>query len=144
MGNLSGLRSPQRLLWCCALLLGGLLAACNKPREVVQRKKPDYIRALPGKNDSIPVAVAQKGEVLIAYSDCYTCHKESKESVGPAFTSIAKRYPVQRVYIDMLAQKVISGGSGMWGQAVMSPHPKVPFEDAQFMVSYILSFKNQH
>ena len=135
-------RGPQRLVGACALLLAGLwLGACNKPQETIQRKKPDYIRAIPGENDSIPVAVAQKGEVLIAYSDCYTCHKETKESVGPAFTSIAKRYPVQRVYIDMLAQKVVSGGSGMWGQAVMSPHPKVPLEDAKYMVSYILSLK---
>lgn len=145
MGGLVRIGRPQRLLWAGALLLSGYwLAACNKPQEAVQRKKPDYIRAIPGKNDSIPVAVAQKGEVLIAYSDCYTCHKETRESVGPAFTSIAKRYPVQRVYIDMLAQKVISGGSGMWGHAVMSPHPKVPMEDAKFMVSYILSFKGKH
>lgn len=84
---------------------------------------------------------AQQGEVLIAYSDCYTCHKEEKDSVGPAFKAIAERYPAQQVYIDLLAQKVISGGKGSWGSATMSAHPKVSMAEARLMVSYILSFK---
>ena len=119
------------------------ITACSNagPANTTDRKKADYIREIPGENDTIPAAVAQKGEVLISYSDCGTCHKEAVRSVGPAFKDIARRYPVQRVYIDMLAQKVISGGSGSWGDAVMSKHPKVPLEDAQTMVSYILSLK---
>ncbi|GEO05039.1 hypothetical protein AAE02nite_27030 [Adhaeribacter aerolatus] len=125
----------------CLLLNSIWAVACNKPEIKNERKKIDYIRAIPGENDTIPVAVAQKGEVLIAYSDCYTCHKEDKKSVGPAFKDIAKRYPVQRVYIEMLAQRVMSGGSGSWGRAVMSAHPKVSNEEAKIMVSYILSLK---
>ena len=124
------------MLSCCWLV------ACKNPEVKNQPVKKDYIRAIPGENDTIPAAIVQKGEVLIAYSDCYTCHKEDKDSVGPAFKDIAKRYPVQRVYIDMLAQKVISGGYGAWGHAVMSAHPKVPMEDAKIMVSYSLSLKN--
>jgi cytochrome c len=133
----------KRCLWYGYLLcLGsGMAAACNKAEVKTPRPKADYIRAIPGENDTIPRAVAQQGEVLIAYSDCYTCHKEDKDWVGPAFQDIAKRYPVQRVYIDMLAQKVISGGSGAWGSPVMSPHPQVPMDDAKKMVSYILSLK---
>jgi cytochrome c len=125
----------------CFLISLFSLFACDKPEVKNNRKKIDYIRAIPGENDSIPTAVAEKGEVLIAYSDCYTCHKEDKKSIGPAFKDIAKRYPVQRVYIDMLAQKVISGGYGAWGRAVMSAHPKVTHEEAKIMVSYILSLK---
>ncbi|WP_217277393.1 c-type cytochrome [Pedobacter foliorum] len=123
------------------LLIIACLAACSNPDVKTIPQKIDYIRAISGKNDSIPVAIAQKGEVLIAYSDCYTCHKENRKSIGPAFKDIAKRYPVQRVFIDMLAQKVISGGKGAWGSATMSDHPKVPIEDAKVMVSYILSLK---
>ncbi|WP_345157879.1 c-type cytochrome [Pontibacter saemangeumensis] len=106
-----------------------------------KRKKADPDREIPGENQPVPLGVAQKGEVLIAYSDCDTCHKEDEDSVGPAFKEIAERYPVQRVYIDMLAQKVISGGSGAWGSAVMSAHPKVSKAEAKLMVSYILSLK---
>jgi cytochrome c len=118
------------------------LQACNKPEAKTPPVKKDYIRAIPGKDDTLSTAIVEQGEVLIAYSDCYTCHKEDKDSVGPAFKDIAKKYPIQRVYIDMLAQKVISGGYGMWGHAVMSPHPKVPMEDAKKMVSYILSMED--
>jgi cytochrome c len=119
------------------------LVACNNQEVKNHRKGIDYIRAIPGKNDTIPVAISQEGKVLIAYSDCYTCHKVDKKSMGPAFKDIANRYPVQRAYIDMLAQKVISGGSGIWGQAVMSAHPKVSNEDAKIMVNYILSLKEE-
>ena len=118
--------------------------ACNKPNKPEvdhHRRRIDYIRKIPGESNPIPAAAAQQGEVLIAYSDCYTCHKEDKDSVGPAFKDIAERYPVQQAYIDMLAQKVISGGKGSWGSATMSPHPKVSLEEARLMVNYILSFK---
>lgn len=135
------IRRQHSFYGCCLLLMFSCLAACTNPEVKTIRQKTDYIRAIPGKNDSIPVAIAQKGEVLIAYSDCYTCHKEDRKSIGPAFKDIAKRYPVQRVFIDMLAQKVISGGKGAWGSATMSDHSKVSIDDAKLMVSYILSLK---
>lgn len=130
------------LLIVCLLLSTFFLPRCdNKPEQKNSRKKIDYIKQIPGKNDSIPAKVAEKGEVLIAYSDCYTCHKEDQRSVAPAFKDIAKRYPVNKVYIEMLAQKVIVGGSRSWGYAVMDPHPKLSLEDAKSMVTYILSLK---
>ena len=118
-----------------------LLSCTDKPKQNSTRKTTDYIRQIRGTNDSIPVEVAQKGAVLIGYSDCYTCHKEDERSVGPAFRDIAKRYPVNKVYIEMLARKVISGGGGSWDYAIMDPHPDLSFEDAKTMVTYILSLK---
>jgi len=103
----------------------------------------DYIRKIPGENDSIPEEVAQKGKVLIAYSDCYTCHSLENRAKGPAFSDIAERYPVQEAYVNMLASRIIAGGSGAWGSPVMSPHPDISHENARFMVSYILSLKTE-
>ena len=130
------------------LLIGGLLfttfylPGCDyEPKQESTRKAKDYIKQIPGKNDSIPAKIAERGEVLISYSDCYTCHKRYQRSVGPAFKDIAKRYPVNNGYIELLAHKVIQGGSGSWGYSVMLPHPNLPFEDAKMMVSYILSLK---
>jgi len=102
----------------------------------------DYIRAIPGSNDPIPKELVQRGEVLIAYSDCYTCHTKGQRSKGPAFEDIAKRYPVQPGYVDMLAHRIIAGGSGAWGSPVMLPHPLLSHEDAKKMVYYILSLKD--
>src|SRR4029453_19318064 len=100
-----------------------MLSCDNKPEQKNTRKPIDYIKPIAGIDDSIPAEVSEKGKVLIAYSDCYTCHKEDQRSVGPAFTDIAKRYPANKVYIEMLAHKVILGGSRSWGYPVMDPHP---------------------
>lgn len=118
-----------------------LLCCDNKPEPKNTRKTTDYIKPLPGINESIPVDAAQKGEVLISYSDCYTCHKKDRRSVGPAFRDIAKRYPANNVYIEMLAHKVIFGGGGNWGSPLMDPHPKLSLDEAKMMVAYILAMK---
>jgi cytochrome c len=121
------------------------LIACNgtepKPLPGTKRSEMDYIKPIPGKSDSIPVEAVKKGEVLIAYSDCRTCHTEDERFKGPAFKDIAKRYPVSDAYINLLAQRIIIGGSGAWGYSVMSPHPDLSEEDAKTMVMYILSLK---
>ena len=122
------------------------LASCKSDTERKQEVTPiqvDYIRAIPGDNDSIPEELAQRGKVLIAYSDCYTCHKTDSRAKGPAFEDIAARYPIQEGYIDMLAHRIIAGGSGAWGNPVMLPHPTLSHEDAKVMVSYILSLKQK-
>lgn len=101
----------------------------------------EKITPLPGKNDPIDIQAAQQGEALISYSDCYTCHKTDTRSVGPPFKAIAKRYPANGAYIEMLAQKIMLGGSGIWGSAAMIPHPDISREDAKLMAHYILSLK---
>jgi cytochrome c len=128
---------------CCVLL-----AACkNKSEENGQAFTPtmtkDYIRPIPGENDSLRLEVVQKGEVLIAYSDCYQCHSLEKRAKGPSFQDIARRYPVNNVYMDLLAHKIINGSTGSWGNPVMDPHPRIPMEDAKTMVAFILSLKEE-
>jgi cytochrome c len=122
-----------------------LVFSCDSRKKVDQIKtvaeirQKNYIRKIPGEDDPVPQHILSKGEVLIAYSGCYDCHKLDKKSKGPAFTSIAKRYPIQPPYRDLLARKIISGGFGSWGNPVMAPHPHISMEDAQTMVYYILS-----
>ena len=41
----------------------------------------------------------------------------------------------------MLAEKVIKGGSGVWGAVPMTPHPQISQEDAEAMVKYVLLLK---
>lgn len=123
-----------------------ILGSCRKNFQEEQTAEPavvDYIRPIPGNNDTIPEGLAQRGKVLIAYADCYTCHKTETRAKGPAFEDIAARYPIQEAYIDMLAHRIIAGGSGAWGNPVMLPHPTLSHEDAKNMVSYILSLKHR-
>jgi len=136
------IKKKNSLLIGCLLFAAFYLPGCdNKPEQKNNRKAIDYIKQIPGVNDSIPAQLAERGKVLVSYSDCYTCHKEDQRSKGPAFKDIAKRYPVNKVYIEMLAQKVIIGGSRSWGYSIMDPHPNLSLEDAKMMVTYIMSMK---
>jgi len=83
----------------------------------------------------------QKGLALIAKNDCLTCHKVSEKLVGPAYRDVANKYT--SADISMLADKVMKGGSGVWGQIPMAPHAALSKEDAEQIVKYILLLKTK-
>lgn len=94
--------------------------------------------------DQKPAAKAastEKGQQLVAKSDCLTCHKVNEKLVGPAYTAVATKYGDTEANIDYLANKIISGGSGVWGEIPMVPHPAVSKDDAKEMARYVLSLK---
>jgi cytochrome c len=82
------------------------------------------------------------GQNLLNGLDCKACHSAEQESVGPSYTAIAKRYAGQETALDQLAEKIITGGSGNWGQRPMSSHPDLSVTDAKEIVQYILSLAN--
>ncbi|MET6999959.1 c-type cytochrome [Chitinophaga defluvii] len=82
-----------------------------------------------------------RGKQLMAQLDCKTCHKEDVKLIGPSFKEIAAKYPDNAENETKLAEKIIHGGSGNWGEIAMLPHPDVKVEDAKEMVKYILSVK---
>lgn len=94
-----------------------------------------------------PVAPRPAGETyelganLIAGSDCTTCHQNEQRVVGPAYKEVAEKYPFTDENVDYLAQKIIKGGAGVWGQIPMPPHPDLSKKDAQEMAKYVLSLK---
>lgn len=79
------------------------------------------------------------GAALIERSDCKSCHNAEVKTVGPAYVTVARKYSDSEESVNMLAAKVIKGGSGVWGEAVMTPHPGLTEEDAKEMIRYILS-----
>ena len=83
----------------------------------------------------------QKGLALIAGSDCLTCHKIAEKSIGPAYQDVAAKYENTDDNIEMLAGKIIKGGSGNWGAIPMTAHANLSQEDAEAMVKYILLLK---
>ena len=83
-----------------------------------------------------------EGSRYIAANDCLTCHKINEKNVGPSYTQIANRYENNQGNVENLADKIIKGGKGLWGQNAMTPHPNIPEPEAQSMASYILSLRN--
>jgi len=64
---------------------------------------------------------------------CTTCHGIDRKIVGPAFTDVAKKYPGQA---DYLAQKIQSGGVGIWGPIPM-PAQKLTAAEAKTIATWI-------
>ncbi|MEP7375765.1 MAG: PQQ-dependent sugar dehydrogenase [Chitinophagaceae bacterium] len=78
------------------------------------------------------------GLYLIKASDCNSCHILDKTSVGPSFTAISEKYKTDPGAVSRLADKVINGGSGVWGEHAMAAHPKITKPEAETIVKYIL------
>ncbi len=84
----------------------------------------------------------QKGLELIAKSDCFTCHQIDDKLNGPPYREVANKYAgLPDTIVTHLAHKVISGGSGVWGEIMMTPHPALSEADAEAIVKYILLLK---
>ncbi|WP_215224030.1 c-type cytochrome [Echinicola shivajiensis] len=137
-----------RIILAVCFCLANILFSCQsdkKEESASQTKelKQKEFYVVPGEDDPIDSVLVQRGKVLISYADCYECHREESAGKGPAFFDIAKRYPNNQVYLNLLGRKVISGGSGTWGHPIMSPHPKLELEDAKAMVAYILSLEER-
>jgi len=79
------------------------------------------------------------GKEMIAASDCKACHQVNAVSVGPAFMRISKRYAGKKDQVNRLADKIIKGGNGVWGEHAMSAHPQLSKQNAAEIVKYILS-----
>jgi cytochrome c len=79
------------------------------------------------------------GLYLMNASDCKSCHVLDQTSVGPSFLAIAAKYKNDNTAPQRLAEKVIKGGSGVWGEHAMAAHPNITQKNAETMVKYILS-----
>jgi cytochrome c551/c552 len=65
-----------------------------------------------------------------------------EKSVGPSYKDVAAKYSKDKKKdVDHLVNKIINGGSGVWGETAMPAHPALTRPDAKKLVDYILSVK---
>ncbi len=85
----------------------------------------------------------EAGLNLMSASDCFTCHKLTETSIGPAYAAVADKYKSMdhQAAVDSIVHQIQNGGSGKWGTVAMQPHPLVTKEEADTMAIYILSIK---
>jgi cytochrome c len=94
----------------------------------------------PALAEAAPPAVdLPAGLALIGQSDCRICHDAERRGVGPSFREIAERYEDRASEVARLARRVMRGGTGVWGESVMTPHPALASGDAETMVAWILA-----
>ena len=103
------------------------------------KKENPEVQPANSKDVPTPVATNVSGKDLIEASDCMACHNADERLIGPSYKEIAAKYSEKD--IEILASKIIEGGSGVWGSVPMQPHPQISKEDAKKMVEYILSQK---
>ncbi|MCA0398430.1 MAG: ThuA domain-containing protein [Bacteroidetes bacterium] len=89
------------------------------------------------------VSGLQMGKGLVNSLDCKSCHKEAEKSIGPSWMAVAAKYKTRADATDYLVNKVISGGSGVWGEVAMAAHPTLKPDDARLMIGWIRSLANK-
>ena len=85
----------------------------------------------------------ETGKRMIELSDCKACHSVDKKSIGPSYREVAKKYARERNSLKTLTDKVLKGGSGVWGEQAMPGHPQHKPEEVEEMVKYILGLANE-
>ena len=128
------------------IALAGLTFACGggekttETTEVaVATPEPVVEISLEEKYKNDPIYI--KGLEKLKASDCTSCHMVERKIVGPSYAEVAAKYENTEENVSMLAQKVIAGGVGVWGEIAMPPHLGLSEEDAKDMVRYVLLLK---
>ena len=86
---------------------------------------------------TLPLPKAEPGAIaLLAQNGCTACHGVNTRIVGPAFTDIAKKYAARPDRSPYLADKIASGGSGVWGTIPM-PAQTLSTENAQAIADWL-------
>lgn len=122
-----------------AFTMLGILTACGGGSEKKEEKKAEETPAVV---DNTTNPDYQKGLEIVAKNDCFTCHKIDEKNIGPAWRDVAKKYAGQDTAVKYLAHKIITGGSGVWGEVPMAPHPVLSQEDAETLARYVLLLNN--
>lgn len=114
------------------------LMACNNSGTKEEKPASDTTAV----TDKTQSPEYQEGLELVAKNGCFTCHKVDEAFTGPTYRQVAEKYGNEPdTIISHLAKKIISGGTGVWGQIPMIAHPNVSQGDAEKMVKYILLLK---
>jgi len=112
----------------------------EEKKEVTEEAYSDDEIAEPEKASADDL-IAQ-GKVLTDASDCKTCHHLTNKIIGPSHTDVAKKYEFTQANVTMLADKIINGGSGTWGEIPMAAHD-VTKAEAEKMAMYVLSLDGE-
>lgn len=142
----------KKLLLLIAMIgfFGYTMTSCGGKQEEKTEAKEDgyneYETAEPAQAEQkqeTPEDLIKQGQALAEASDCKTCHHQTNKIIGPSHTDVAKKYEFTQANVTLLAGKIISGGSGVWGEIPMTPHVDLSQADAEKMAMYVLSLDGE-
>lgn len=136
----------KQLVWAMlvACVSWATLSCSGKKGETTQAEDDGYgeYEIAESPKASVEDQIAQ-GQKLVEGSDCKTCHHATNKIIGPSHTEVAKKYEFTKANVTYLADKIVQGGSGVWGEIPMTPHPDISQADAEKMAMYVLSLDGE-
>ena len=78
---------------------------------------------------------------LATSKNCMSCHAVERKVLGPSFKDVAAKYKDNKGAVDLLATKIMKGGSGVWGPVPMPANTQVSDADAKKLAAWVLSTK---
>lgn len=84
--------------------------------------------------------MAQDGEALAKAKNCLACHSVDKKVVGPSYKDVAAKFADDPGAVDMLADRIKNGSSGVWGAVPMPPN-NVTEAEAKELAEWVMSLK---
>lgn len=85
-------------------------------------------------------ALAADPADLAKAKNCLSCHAVDKKILGPSYKEVAAKYKGDKAAEAKLAEKVIKGGVGAWGQVPMPANNVTP-DEAKTLVKWVLAQK---
>ena len=80
-------------------------------------------------------------QALAQAKNCMACHAVDNKLVGPGYKEVAVKYKGDKTAADKLAEKIIKGGSGVWGPVPMPANAQVNDAEAKKLAAWILGLK---
>lgn len=82
---------------------------------------------------------AAKANELAKSKACMSCHAVDRKLVGPAYKDVADKYKADKEAPAKLAQKILKGGSGVWGPVPMPATAGLAESDALLLAQWVLA-----
>jgi cytochrome c len=127
-----------------AVVVAVMMYACGGKKEAVNTEDYGTPQESSAAGPSVSAAdIISQGQSLIKASDCKTCHHDVNKIIGPSHTDVAKKYEFTEANVKYLAERIIKGGAGVWGEVPMTAHPDLSQADAEKMARYVLSLDGE-
>lgn len=76
---------------------------------------------------------------LLVKGTCLGGHAVDKKVVGPAYHEVAAKYQGDPKAVDLLAEKIVKGGAGVWGPIPMPAASAITPAEAKILAAWMLA-----
>lgn len=82
---------------------------------------------------------AAAAKALATKSACLACHAADKKLVGPAYKDVATKHKGQADAVAVVAARIKSGGSGLYGPVPMPAQPSLKDNELKLLAEWVLA-----